>query len=102
VTLKRTEVPNFLNLTDASKGSFEERIQYLKENKFSSFHLASRDVNWLNMHGWIKPLETVNFEMLELEAIVEGNEKQTSVSTVRVFIHSGGVESFRRVNKVLS
>jgi len=85
----------FLDLTDASKGSFEERIQYLKENKFSSFHLASRDVNWLNMHGWIKPLETVNFEMLEREAIAEGNEKQTPVSTVRVFIHSGGVESFR-------
>ena len=47
------------------------------------------------MHGWIKPLETVNFEMLEREALLEGNEKQTSVSTVRVYIQSGGVESFR-------
>ena len=92
---KANRVQNFLDLKDASRGSFEKRIQYLKENKFSSFHLASRDVNWLNMHGWIKPLETVNFEMLEREALLEGNEKQTSVSTVRVFIQSGGVESFR-------
>lgn len=79
---------NFLDLLNASNGTFENRIQYLKENKFSSFHLASRDVNWLNMHGWIKPLETVNFEMIERDAITEGNEKQTSVSTVRIFIHS--------------
>ena len=80
---------------DASKGSWEKRTRILKENMRSSFHLSTRKINWLNMHGWIEPLETLNLELQEMEASKNGTEAQTPVSTLRMFIQSGEVERMK-------
>jgi len=87
---------NFNNLMDASRGSWEKRTDKLKKNISTSFQLASRKVNWLTMHGWINSLETINYEKMERESIIEGNEMLTSSSIVRMFIHSNEINVMKQ------